>query len=110
MPRLRATSASGAIRRKAPSTGSMAKLAWSACYCCCCSSAICSSAAATLGATGCGTGTEGATVRLYFERFEADPARQQDDVQTTLAPLIDFAENQLGLRQRTGRPGPDVIT
>lgn len=57
-----------------------------------------------------GTGTEGATVRLYFERFEADPARQQNDVQTTLAPLINFAENQLGLRQRTGRPGPDVIT
>jgi phosphoglucomutase len=57
-----------------------------------------------------GTGTEGATVRLYFERFEADPARQQDDVQAKLGSLITFAESQLGLRRRTGRAGPNVIT
>lgn len=57
-----------------------------------------------------GTGTEGATVRLYFERFEADPARQQDDVQARLKPLIDFAESKLGLRRRSGRAGPDVVT
>jgi len=57
-----------------------------------------------------GTGTEGATVRLYFERFEADPARQRDDVQAKLGSLITFAESQLGLRSRTGRTGPNVIT
>jgi phosphoglucomutase len=57
-----------------------------------------------------GTGTEGATVRLYFELFEADPARQEDDVQARLQPLFDFAENVTGLRRITGRPGPDVIT
>jgi phosphoglucomutase len=57
-----------------------------------------------------GTGTEGATVRLYFECFEPDPARQQDDVQARLKPLIDFAERCTGLRQQTGRAGPDVIT
>ncbi|WP_428245998.1 alpha-D-glucose phosphate-specific phosphoglucomutase [Ferrovibrio sp.] len=57
-----------------------------------------------------GTGTEGATVRLYFERFEADPARQQDDVQARLKPLIDFAESKLGLRRRSGRAAPDVVT
>lgn len=57
-----------------------------------------------------GTGTEGATVRLYFELFESDPARQNDDVQARLQPLIDFAEAQTGLRKVTGRTAPDVIT
>lgn len=57
-----------------------------------------------------GTGTEGATVRLYFELYEADPARQADDVQARLQPLIDFAETQTGLRSITGRAAPDVIT
>jgi phosphoglucomutase len=57
-----------------------------------------------------GTGTEGATVRLYFELYEADPAKQSDDVQTRLQPLIDFIETQTGLRKITGRAAPDVIT
>lgn len=57
-----------------------------------------------------GTGTEGATVRLYFELFESDPARQNDDVQSRLQPLIDFAEAETGLRKITGRAAPDVIT
>ena len=57
-----------------------------------------------------GTGTEGATVRLYFELYEADPAKQADDVQARLQPLIDFAEAQTGLRKITGRVAPDVIT
>ncbi|WP_430395685.1 alpha-D-glucose phosphate-specific phosphoglucomutase [Ferrovibrio sp.] len=70
---------------------------------------ICGEAARVIARLS-GTGTEGATVRLYFERFEADPARQQDDVQARLKPLIDFAESQLGLRRRSGRAGPDVVT
>ncbi len=57
-----------------------------------------------------GTGTEGATVRLYFEAFEPDPARHAEDPQARLLPLIGFAESLLGLRLRTGRAGPDVIT
>lgn len=57
-----------------------------------------------------GTGTEGATVRLYFELYDADPAKQADDVQARLQPLIDFAETQTGLRKITGRTAPDVIT
>lgn len=57
-----------------------------------------------------GTGTEGATVRLYFELYEADPARQADDVQARLQPLIDFAEAQTGLRTVTGRTAPNVVT
>ena len=57
-----------------------------------------------------GTGTEGATVRLYLERFEADPARHDLDTQHALQGLIDVAENVSGLRQRTGRSEPTVIT
>jgi len=57
-----------------------------------------------------GTGTEGATVRLYLERFEADPARHDLDTQQALQGLIAVAENVSGLRQRTGRNEPTVIT
>jgi len=57
-----------------------------------------------------GTGTEGATVRLYFELFEGHAERQEDDVQTRLAPLIDLAEALTGLRAASGRRGPDVVT
>ncbi|MDY0977995.1 alpha-D-glucose phosphate-specific phosphoglucomutase [Massilia sp. CFBP9012] len=57
-----------------------------------------------------GTGTEGATVRLYLERFEADPARHDLDTQQALQGLIGVAENVSGLRRRTGRNEPTVIT
>ena len=57
-----------------------------------------------------GTGTEGATVRLYLERYEADPARHQVDTQEALAPLIAIAEQVSGLKQRTGRQQPSVVT
>ena len=57
-----------------------------------------------------GTGTAGATVRLYVEDFEPDPARQDEDVQTRLAPLLSAALALSGLHQRTGRAGPTVIT
>lgn len=57
-----------------------------------------------------GTGTEGATVRLYLERYEADPARHGLDTQEALAPLIAIAEQVSGLKQRTGRQEPSVVT
>jgi phosphoglucomutase len=57
-----------------------------------------------------GTGTEGATVRLYLERYEADPARHGLDTQEALAPLIDIAQQVAQLKQRTGREQPSVIT
>jgi phosphoglucomutase len=57
-----------------------------------------------------GTGTEGATLRLYLERFEADPARHGIDTQAALQPLIDAAEALTGLRARSGRARPTVIT
>jgi phosphoglucomutase len=57
-----------------------------------------------------GTGTEGATVRVYLERYEADPSRHNLDTQEALAPLIAIAEQVSELKQRTGRTEPSVIT
>ncbi|MEM8514333.1 phosphoglucomutase [Massilia sp. MP_M2] len=57
-----------------------------------------------------GTGTEGATVRVYLERYEADPAHHNLDTQAALQGLIDLAESLSSLRQRTGRSEPTVVT
>ncbi len=57
-----------------------------------------------------GTGTSGATLRVYIERYEADPALLAQDTQAALADLIATADELAGLRQRTGRDTPDVIT
>jgi len=57
-----------------------------------------------------GTGTEGATIRLYLERYEADPARHELDTQQALAELIAIADSVAELRRRTGREHPSVIT
>jgi phosphoglucomutase len=57
-----------------------------------------------------GTGTEGATIRLYLERYEADPARHDLDTQEALSGLIALADSLAQLRKRTGREQPSVIT
>jgi phosphoglucomutase len=57
-----------------------------------------------------GTGTEGATLRVYLERFEADAAGLTQPTQPALAGLIDVAEQLAGIRARTGRSTPSVIT
>ena len=57
-----------------------------------------------------GTGTEGATVRVYLERYEADPAHHNLDTQAALQGLIDLADSLSDLRQRTGRSEPTVVT
>ncbi|MBD3624483.1 MAG: alpha-D-glucose phosphate-specific phosphoglucomutase [Rhodobacteraceae bacterium] len=57
-----------------------------------------------------GTGTVGATLRVYLERYEPDPAKQQLDPQQALAPVIAAADDLAGIKDRTGRDGPDVIT
>ena len=57
-----------------------------------------------------GTGTEGATLRIYLEAFEADPVRQRIDAQQGLAGLIAIAHELSQLKQRTGREQPTVIT
>ena len=57
-----------------------------------------------------GTGTVGATLRVYLESFEPDPDRQQLDPQQALAPLIDIADALARIAEKTGREAPDVIT
>ena len=57
-----------------------------------------------------GTGTEGATVRLYLEKYEADPAHHGVDAQEALAPLVRIADALSELKQRTGRQAPTVTT
>ena len=57
-----------------------------------------------------GTGTEGATLRVYLEAYEGDVARHYLDAQVALADLIQIALQVSELRQRTGREQPTVIT
>ena len=57
-----------------------------------------------------GTGTAGATLRVYIERYESDPAKQAGDTQEVLASLIAAADAIAGIRKRTGRDAPSVIT
>ncbi|MDS4039803.1 MAG: alpha-D-glucose phosphate-specific phosphoglucomutase [Candidatus Competibacter sp.] len=57
-----------------------------------------------------GTGTEGATLRVYIEAYESDPAKHDLDTQQALAELIGIANSLAGIRERTGRDAPTVIT
>ena len=57
-----------------------------------------------------GTGTEGATLRVYLERYEADPDKQGLDAQDALSELIRIAEEVAGIKHHTGRQAPTVIT
>jgi phosphoglucomutase len=57
-----------------------------------------------------GTGTEGATLRVYLEAFEADVSRHHLDAQDALKELIGIALQVSELKSRTGREKPTVIT
>ncbi|MGT2444524.1 alpha-D-glucose phosphate-specific phosphoglucomutase [Ensifer adhaerens] len=57
-----------------------------------------------------GTGTSGATLRVYIERFEPDASRHGIETQTALADLIAVAEEIASIKTRTGRTEPSVIT
>ncbi|MBO6868473.1 MAG: alpha-D-glucose phosphate-specific phosphoglucomutase [Thalassococcus sp.] len=57
-----------------------------------------------------GTGTEGATLRVYLEQVETDPAKMDQDPQKALASIIDVAQAVGEIAKRTGREKPDVIT
>jgi phosphoglucomutase len=57
-----------------------------------------------------GTGTVGATLRVYLERYEPDPARHDLDPAEALAPVIAAAEALTRLKARLGREAPDVVT
>ena len=57
-----------------------------------------------------GTGTAGATLRVYLERLETQPDQMDMDPQDALADVIAAADAIAGIAQRTGRSAPDVIT
>ncbi len=57
-----------------------------------------------------GTGTSGATIRIYLESFEADSDLHGMDAQEALAEMIVAADKVSGLSELTGRDKPTVIT
>jgi phosphoglucomutase len=57
-----------------------------------------------------GTGTEGATLRVYLEAYESDVTRHHLDAQEALADLIQLAEQIASIKKFTGRDKPSVIT
>lgn len=57
-----------------------------------------------------GTGTEGATLRVYFEQFEPDAAKHSLDTQVVLQELIGLAEQLANIKRWSGREAPTVIT
>lgn len=57
-----------------------------------------------------GTGTEGATLRVYLERFVADPGQHEVPTQEALAPLVALADTVAQISAITGRQGPNVIS
>ncbi len=57
-----------------------------------------------------GTGTEGATIRLYLERYEPADGRLDGDTTAMLADLATAAEEIAGIAALTGRSAPDVVT
>lgn len=57
-----------------------------------------------------GTGTQGATIRIYIEKYEPNVAKHDLDPQEALADLIEIAEEISGVKAKTGRKKPDVIT
>ena len=57
-----------------------------------------------------GTGTVGATLRVYLERYEAADGRHDLETQMALEPLVELADQLAGIMQRTGRREPSVIT
>jgi phosphoglucomutase len=57
-----------------------------------------------------GTGTSGATLRVYIERYEPDASKHDTETQEALADLIAVADLIAGIKTRTGRTEPTVIT
>jgi len=57
-----------------------------------------------------GTGTQGATLRVYLELFEPDAAKHGRGTQVVMQPLIQMARDLAQIESRTGRAAPDVIT
>lgn len=57
-----------------------------------------------------GTGTDGATIRIYLEAYEPDVQQHHLDAQVALAEMIQLALKLSQLTEKTGRVAPTVIT
>ncbi|CAD5934375.1 Phosphoglucomutase [Planktothrix agardhii] len=57
-----------------------------------------------------GTGTKGATLRVYLESYEPDPTKHNLDPQEALGELITIADEIAQIKTITGRQQPTVIT
>ena len=57
-----------------------------------------------------GTGTEGATLRVYLEAYEPDPKKQDRNTAVVMQPLVEIATRIAEIESRTGRKEPTVIT
>ncbi|MBN8832153.1 MAG: alpha-D-glucose phosphate-specific phosphoglucomutase [Sphingomonadales bacterium] len=57
-----------------------------------------------------GTGTEGATLRVYLERYEPAGGALDEETPAMLADLIAAADAIAGIERHTGRTAPDVVT
>ncbi|PPC85470.1 MAG: phosphoglucomutase, partial [Methylocystis sp.] len=57
-----------------------------------------------------GTGTAGATLRVYIERYEPDPARQHMETEAALADLVSLSRELAAIERYTQRATPSVIT
>ena len=57
-----------------------------------------------------GTGTKGATLRVYIENYEPDASKHDRDTQEALKPLIDLAQEIAQIKEYTRRDEPTVIT
>jgi phosphoglucomutase len=57
-----------------------------------------------------GTGTAGATLRVYLERYEPDPEKHGQDPKDALAPITRLAREFAQIETRIGRAEPDVVT
>jgi phosphoglucomutase len=57
-----------------------------------------------------GTGTTGATLRVYVEKFENNPDKLDQDSQETLKDFIAIAQEIAGIKKHTGMDKPTVIT
>jgi len=57
-----------------------------------------------------GTGTQGATLRVYLERYEPVGGALDEETPAMLADLIAAADAIAGIARHTGRTAPDVVT
>ena len=57
-----------------------------------------------------GTGTSGATLRVYVERYEPDASRHDIETQAALADLLTVADEIAEIKTHTGHDAPTVIT